>query len=354
MKQPFASSPRRDVTVAGFIFAFSCLACASQSDDGEGGTESGGSSSGGSSGTSGTATGGTSSGGTSTGGASGGGSLAYRPCTLDVRVGGFTVELGDGFTGVTGSVRDAVAPSDVPELVSQEGSCSLYRKRNLFCDPPCASGATCGDAMSCVPAPTNQSVGTVSVSGLAVPLTMLPSGVNSYTNPASPALPHPGFSEGATIVLSAMGGAYPPFELEGRGISELSLEEATLTVVRGEALTVHWTAPGETNGQVVHLTLEFNRHGGTPSWLECDAPDTGSFDVPAGMLVALLDVELSGWPTLSAVRRTVDSTELSAGCVELRVASAVTVDVAVPGIVSCDSENPCPPTQECQANLLCE
>jgi hypothetical protein len=134
----------------------------------------------------------------------------------------------------------------------------------------------------------------------------------------------------------------------------LALEGETPTVVRGDPLTVRWTAPGETNGQLVHLTLEFNRHGGTPSWLECDAPDTGSFDVPAGLLAALLDLELSGWPTLSAVRRTVDSTELSAGCVELRVASGVTVDVALPGIVSCDTENPCPPPQECQANLLCE
>jgi len=354
MKQLFASSLRRGVTVAGFIAGFSCLACASQSDDGGGGTESGGSSSGGSAGTSGTATGGMSSGGTSTGGASSGGALAYEPCALAERVGGFTLELGDGFTGVTGSVRDAVAPSDVPELVSQEGSCSLYRKRNLFCDPPCASGTTCGDAMSCVPAPANQSVGTVSVSGLAVPLTMMPSGVNSYTNPARPELPHPGFSEGASIVLSATGGAYPPFELEGRGITALGLEGETPSVVRGEPLGVRWTTPSETNGQIVHLTLEFNRHGGTPSWLECDAPDTGSFDVPAALLVALLDVELSGWPTLSAVRRTVDSTELGAGCVELRVASGVTVDVAVPGIVSCDTENPCPSPQVCQANLLCE
>ena len=354
MKQPFASTLRRDATVAGLIVAFSSLACSSEGEDGEGGAESGGRPSGGSAGTSGASTGGTSSGGTSTGGASGGGSLAYAPCAFSERVGGFTLELGDGFTAVTGSIRDAVTPSDVPELVSQDGSCTLYAKRNLFCDPTCASGTTCGNAMSCVPAPANQSVGAVSVSGLAVPLTMMPSAVNSYTNPASPELPHPGFSEGASIVLSATGGAYSPFELEGRGVTELSLEGEILTVVRGEALTVRWTAPGEANGQLVHLTLEFNRHGGTPSWLECDAPDTGSFDVPAGLLVTLLDLELSGWPTLSAVRRTVDSTELSAGCVELRVASGVTVDVALPGIISCDTENPCLPPQECQANLLCE
>ena len=29
-------------------------------------------------------------------------------------------------------------------------------------------------------------------------------------------------------------------------------------------------------------------------------------------------------------------------------------DVELPGVTSCDSENPCPPPQVCQATLLCE
>jgi hypothetical protein len=339
------------------------FACSSEDGDG-GGSETGGSGGGGTSGastggsatggSSGTSTGGSATGGSATGGSSGDGPLPYEPCELGSRTGGFTVELGDGFTAVTGFVKNAVTPSDVPELVSEAGSCTLFRARNLFCDPPCGSGTTCGESMSCVASPMNQSVGTVSVAGLAVPLEMMPSGVNSYTNPASPELPHPGFSEGATIVLSATGGAYSPFELEGRGIAAIALDEAPLSVVRGQPLALRWAPPAEAHGQVVHLKFEFNRHGGTPTWLECDAPDTGSFDVPSSLLDALLDLEVSGWPTLMAARRTVDSTTVASGCVELRVVSAVTVDVSLPGITSCDSENPCPPPQECQANLLCE
>ncbi|HEX6274421.1 MAG TPA: hypothetical protein VFZ53_15370, partial [Polyangiaceae bacterium] len=295
-------------------------------------------------------------GGSATGGSSGGaGLLPYEPCELSARTGTFTVELGDGFTAVMGSVRNAVTPSDVPELVEEAGSCTLFRARNLFCDPPCASGTTCGESLSCVASPSNQSVGTVGVTGLAVPLEMMPSAVNTYTNPARPELPHPGFSEGATIVLSASGAAgYSPFELEGRGIAALALDDAPLSVVRGQPLALRWTPPAQQYGQVVHLEFQFNRHGGTPTWLECDAPDTGSFDVPASLLDALLDLEVSGWPTLTAARRTVDSTDVASGCVELRVISAVTLDVSLPGITSCDSENPCPPPQECQANLLCE
>jgi hypothetical protein len=346
------------------LIGISLLGCSSDDggDDGAaGGSGTAGSSSGsggsnatGGSSTGGSSSGGSSSGGSSTGGSSGGGSLAYQPCALDARVGTFTIELGDGYTAVTGSVRDAVQPSDVPDLVSEEGSCRLYEQRNLFCDPPCGSGTTCGEAMACVASPSNQSVGTVSVSGLAVPLEMMPSGVNSYTNPAIPELPHPGFSEGADIVLSATGGAYAPLELHGRGISALELEGESLTVVEGQPLAVRWMPPGQVNGQMVHLTFEFNRHGGTPTWLECDAPDTGSFDVPAALVSALLELELSGWPTLAATRRTVDSRMLAPGCVELRVVSSVTIDLKLPGVTSCDSENPCPSPQVCQANLLCE
>jgi hypothetical protein len=360
-RSPRASSTRRRAAVALFVTVVG-FACSSGGEgDGDGSAETGGTSGAGASGTStggsstgGSSTGGATTGGTATGGSSGGGALAYEPCELGARTGAFTVELGDGFTAVTGSVRDAVTPSDVPDLVSEEGSCRLFRSRNLFCDPPCGSGTTCAETMSCVASPTNQSVGTVSVTGLAAALEMTPSGVNSYTNPASPELPHPGFVEGAVIVLSATGGALAAFELEGRGIAPFELDDAPLSVVRGQALALRWTPPGETNGQVVHLKFEFNRHGGTPTWLECDAPDTGSFDVPSTLLDALLDLEVSGWPTLTAARRTVDSTEVGSGCVELRVVSAVTVDVALPGITSCDSENPCPPPQACQANLLCE
>lgn len=349
------------------VATFGCSSDGGASDDdggsgsggsatgGTGGASTGGSTSGGSStgGSSGSTSGGSSTGGSSTGGSSGGGSLEYRPCALNARVGAFTIELGDGYTAVTGAVRDAVQPSDVPELASQEGSCRLYEKRNLFCDPPCGSGTTC-DGTACIPAPANQSVGTVSVTGLAASLEMMPSGVNSYTNPATPELPHPGFTEGAEIGLSAAGGAYAPFSLQGRGIAALSLEGDSLTVVEGQPLAVRWTPPGESNGQMVHLTFEFNRHGGTPTWLECDAPDTGSFDVPAALVGALLELELSGWPTLAATRRTVDSANVGPGCVELRVVSSVTIDVELPGVTSCDSENPCPPPQVCQANLLCE
>jgi hypothetical protein len=336
--------------------------CSSDEGDGDGSAQTGGNSSGGTSGSSsgGSSNGGSSNGGSSNGGsaaggtAGGGGALAYRPCALDERVGSFTIDLGDGFTAVKGAVKNSVVPSEVPELVGEEGVCRLYRTPNLFCDPPCSAGTTCGDAMACIPAPSNQSVGTVTVSGLAIPLEMMPSMVNAYANPATPALPHPGFTEGAAITLEAAGGAYSPFELRGRGISALALENDEFVVAEGEPLSVSWAPPADSEGQVVRFTLEFNRHGGTPTWLECDAPDTGSFDIPASLLDELLSVEVSGWPTLSAARRTVDSTEISAGCVELRVVSAVTVDVELPGVTSCDSENPCPAPQMCQANLLCE
>lgn len=328
--------------------------CSSSTDEtpatggnGNAGTTAGGSSSGGSSsGSTGTA-------GAANGGASNAEPLSYAPCATDQLVGGFRIQLATEYTGVNGSVRNGAVPADVPEVVSEEGTCRLLEQRILFCDPTCGASQTCGNEGICIPYPTNQQVGVVSVTGLNAELTMEPGPTGSYTNPAMPALPHPGFEEGAAIELTAAGGALEAFTLQGEGVAALSVAEDPLVATSGQPLTLTWEAGSASEAVRVSVKIEFNRHGGTPSWVECDMEDTGSFEVPSSIVDALLGLEVSGWPTVTFTRRSVDSVDLDVGCVELQVFSQVVRELEIDGVQSCDDDHPCPNDQTCPVNLVC-
>lgn len=300
--------------------------------------------------------GGSAAGGDESGGTGGAGpveELEYSPCALGTAIGVFRIQLEEEFTGVSGTVRSGVVPGDVPELVMESAECRLLTDRNLFCDPPCGASKTCDTDGECIDYPTSQDVGTVTIDGLKIPLSIMPSATGFYTNPAQPPLPHPGFDAGAAIALSAEGGVLEPFDLRGQGVSTIALENAPLSVSSGQGLTVEWSAGTVAEAQRVFLRLEFNRHGGTPTWIECDAPDTGSYTIPEPLVSELLELEVSGWPMLTATRRTVDSAELAAGCVELQVTASVADFVEVEGVVSCDDAHPCPNDEVCQVNLTC-
>lgn len=331
--------------------------CSSSNDDPAAPTSAAGNSAGGNSSGAGASAGGTSGGGNGTAGNASGGTgsseLSYAPCAADEIAGGFRIQLATEYTGVNGSVRNGTVPSDVPEVVSEDGACRLLAQRVLFCDPTCGASETCADDGNCIPYPTNQQVGIVTVTGLNGELTMEPGATGSYTNPAMPALPHPGFDEGAAIVLTAEGGDLETFTLHGEGVAALSVSEDPLVATMGEPLPLTWEAGATSDAVHVSLKIEFNRHGGTPSWVECDMEDTGSFEVPASIIDALLGLEVSGWPTVTLTRRSVDSVDLSVGCVELQVFSQVVRELEVAGIQSCDDDHPCPDEQECPVNLIC-
>jgi hypothetical protein len=272
---------------------------------------------------------------------------------VDELVGGFRIQLAAEYTGVNGSVRNGLVPADVPHIGTEEGSCRLLEQRILFCDPTCGAGETCGEGGSCVDYPINQQVGVVSVTGLNGALSMEPNATGSYTNPAMPALPHPGFDEGAAIELTAEGGDLEAFTLRGEGVAALSVAEEPIVASMGQPLTLSWEPGAASDAVRLAVKIEFNRHGGTPSWIECDMDDTGSFEVPASIVDALLSLEVSGWPTVTFTRRSVDSVELSVGCVELQVFSQVVRELEIEGVQSCDDDHPCPNDAECPVNLIC-
>ena len=278
--------------------------------------------------------------------------LGYTTCGEAERVGGFRITLADAYTGVDGQVLDGVVPANVPELVLQGEHCRVLKGRTLFCDPACVPGETCGDDGACVPYPERISVGTVTVSGLVEPLEMEAKWGNNYTNPGS--MPHPGYVPGADIALAAQGGDYEPFALRGVGVEVLDATgDEIVSVVQGEGVALSWAAPTVESPALVHLELNLNNHGSTSAWLSCDLPDTGSYTVPSEAIEALYAIGVSGFPSLSLSRRSVDATSIGLGCVDLTVISEVSVSVEIEGIISCTQDKQCPPGQSCGVDLAC-
>lgn len=274
--------------------------------------------------------------------------LPYAPCADETRVGEFVITLAPEFTSVEGKVVDSVTPSLVPEQLESEGECRLVRLPNLLCDPGCpASTQTCGPGNQCLPLPVALDVGTVSVAGLVREVEMTANAATGNYRPPPPALPHPGFEPGAALRLSSSGGAAAPFELWGWGIDVFEPGPDPIEVAEGQPVRFGWVAPAEPGPARINARLNINNHGSSNTWLECDVPDTGSAELPASLVDALIAQGASGFPTLTISRRTATSTELEPGCVQLLVRSEQALDVSVAGIVSCESSEDCPDGQTC-------
>ncbi len=278
--------------------------------------------------------------------------LVYAPCAPEQRVGGFEVVLAADYTGVQGQVLDGVVAATVLETVSSDGACRLAGAPQLFCDPACEAGQTCSTGEQCVPYPTAHDVGTVTVAGLAASVEMVPRAPGFfYTNPGT--LPHPGFTPGAAILLAAGGGDYAPFQLRGWGVSALASSQTQVTVESGAAVALAWTPPAEAGPARVAISLNVNAHGLVGTRIECEVDDTGSFTIPEPLISTLIADGVSGFPTLTLTRSSADSTPIEPGCVDLRVRSALDLEVIIPGLTSCNGDEDCTPPQTCQADLTC-
>ncbi len=288
--------------------------------------------------------------------------LVYAPCTEATHVGGFRISLAEKFTGVEGHVLNGVVPLKVPELVQAEGTCRLLSWPSAYCSPGCQPGEACkGDGKgggTCIVHPLKHSVGKVTVTGLKAALSMKAKWGNNYINPGS--LPHPAFDSGDPITLKASGGEFEAFTLLGQGVAALkqSAGGAKIKLESGKALTVTWQAgsgASDANSPVrVHVELNINNHGNSSGWIACDGVDSGTFTIPEKLVSALFDLGVSGFPTVNLTRRSVDSTQISPGCVQLEVASELGLGIEVDGVISCTDNKSCPAGTTCGADLTCK
>ena len=307
------------------------------------------------------------SGGTGGTGAPGGGSgSGDGPCSLETRIGRFAVQLralegSTPYTSIEGGVYNGVDPRNVWQAKgAAAGGCKLMVGPMLVCTTsPCTSPQICAGQNQCVDEPRLQNLGTVTVSGVGpAPITIDPLG-NNYSKSLTD--PYPPFSSGAAVQLTAAGAAIPAFTLESGGIEPLVFSGSGLVMNNGQALAVTWTPPAAAGVSRIFMKAEIGHHGGVAAAIECDLPDTGSGEIPAALVTALIAEGVHGFPTLSLTRRAISSKTVGAGCVEFSVASPVERSIGVcptpqSCIVSCDRGDPnavCPTGTTCQTDYTC-
>jgi len=275
-------------------------------------------------------------------------------CPQAERYGFFEIQNGIEFGSISGKVAAGVVPQAVQDEILSEGYCRLFKKRNLFCDPPCDSEHTCETGNQCIIFPRNQDAGTVTIEGLPLVVNMsaLPPGNNYAFNDVD----NPPIEAGKTIRLSSTDGYAGSMLMHGVGVDELEVPEEIWLMDRDSDLEISWDAPSGAVRSKVLAIMSVDQHGSSPVTLRCELDDTGSAQIPAAIINALLDSGISGYPNGRLVRRTADSMSIEAGgCVELLVTSPREVTVRVKGFVPCDKPEDCPEDQTCNMiSHLCE
>ena len=288
--------------------------------------------------------------------------LTYSACGPGERVGAFSIALiramegAPPFTQITGRVRDAGDPREVWQEVMADGDCRLIVGPSYLCDPRCATGENCVGENECVPAPTSVDVGVVTIEGLGVEAQIKPNPGNGqyyFAPPAGMMLAYPPFEERAPLTLSATGGEYGPFSLRGQGIPPLEIAAEQFTIAPDTALELAWTPPQMELASRIQVLVDIAHHGGISARIECELPDNGAATISPGLINALMERGVAGFPIVALARRVVDSTEFKLGCVEFAVVSSVERPAMIPGLNSCNVDEDCPQGQFCAQGRMC-
>jgi len=274
------------------------------------------------------------------------------PCPLDQKVGSFEVSILDTYSSIGGYVSEGMVPSNVPKENMVLDECRLLQKMNPECSPACESGQTCDLNGECIPYPQNQNAGAITVKGLQEKVTMNPLDALNYFISVNT---HPIFKEGDRIYLTSTDGYAGKLKLYGMGVGALEVLDDHWMLSRGEPLTINWSPPGVIGKSRILLNMNIDQHGASPYRVYCDLEDTGSYIIPAQLIDALIDAGVTGFPNGRLTRRTVDSMQIGASCVEFIVSAPVKAAIKVAGVTPCNSDKDCPGDQTCNmVTHLCE
>jgi len=260
-------------------------------------------------------------------------------------------DLPPAYTKFSGQVFDGLKTAQpVLKLDSQEGPCQLLVPKNPFCMGGCTAGGVCVDENMCEPPRNTIDVGTAHVSGFkGGDITIVPTKPGNSYQP-SPTLPARACDEGGALEVRT-----DRFTLQGKCVAPLELMAGPMDKVlvkTGTPVKVVWTPPGQAGLSRVEIHLDIAHHGGKKGEINCDVPDTGSFDIPQNLSDKLVSLGLAGFPTID-VRRTFTGVAANEPNVKMLVTSDITRDVDT-GVKSCMSDADCTPPQTCDRDLTCK
>lgn len=251
---------------------------------------------------------------------------------------------------VSGKIYDGPIPNAVPLRVAMQiGTCQLLKPMLPLCTPACAQDRVCVAGNVCQAYPKAKDVGELMVLGLTVPV-VLPPVPPSFAYQSSD-LPYPPCEDGVQVSLMLMNAV-----VVNRCFSPLTIDRNAVPVVRrGEPLRLVWNAPAlPPQGSRIEINLDVAHHGGSKTGeILCDVADTGSFEVPAPLIDALINLGLAGAPSVM-VSRVAAAPLASHPNVRFVVSARVERPVDT-GVVTCfGNDAACPPEHVCdRQRLIC-
>jgi hypothetical protein len=252
----------------------------------------------------------------------------------------------DQYTGFLGSFFAGPPPPTMPLDVRQtQGGCQLFVPRAATCTPACAADAICVGPNQCETKPAAVGVGVLHVEGLgATALDLEPTSATVLSYQVVPTLKYPACAEGDEVTARA-----DAFMVAAKCVGDLAVTSTVpIPVVSGQAMHLAWSAPARAGISRVELELEITHHGGYRGQINCDVPDTGSFDVPAPLVTTLVGLGRAGYPTVKIARVSRGTASKEPG-VALTVSSRVELAVDT-GVISCGA----PASPECAAGTTCQ
>ena len=264
-----------------------------------------------------------------------------------------------GRTSLVGKIYDGPSPEQIVwEKGTVDGDCVILKPRVPFCSTPCGGSAVCVEDETCQDYPTAGSAGTITAKGINLAaggseFSMDPI-ANNYQPPVDAALAYPAFAAGDVITLDAAGDKFAAFTLQGTGVDQLELSADNIPLVADTPVTLTWTASTKPDQSRILVKLDISHHGGTKGKIECDTADDGSLDLSGALITELLDLGVAGFPTIIVERKTVGSTTIPEGRIDLAVSSTLERVVTIDGLTSCTDDTQCPQGQTCQDDLTCK
>jgi hypothetical protein len=257
-------------------------------------------------------------------------------------------------TSLLGKLYAGESPSPMAWQLKEEAEdCKLYTPMALLCQPACSGGALCVSTNMCMPYPPTQTVGSLTVKGLGSSELMVNPIANSYQLPAGTKLPYPPCSAGSKIELAADGGEHAAFTLAAECVAPVEAPDS-VKIANGQPLALNWTA-AKAGTTRIGVLLDISQHGISKGKIECDTTDDGSLSIPAKLVDALVELGISGFPTV-VLTRTSASKAADGGPpnVKLNVSAPYRSAVEIPGLTSCTVDADCPDGRRCQKDLKCE
>lgn len=239
----------------------------------------------------------------------------------------------------------------VPEALvkdGESGACQVLKVVTYTCNPPAcnATAVTCTGDNQWTRNPVKKADGTLAFSGVKLEsggtdFTLSAIG-NLYQPTASTSVAYPPCAAGDKITVSGGTGSNA-YSIDAKCVAPLEMTSTTpMAFESGKNATFTWTPGPDATVTTVDIEIDISHHGGLKGLIRCSAPDTGSITVDGSLITKLIGYGTAGFPNAAVTRRSRATASAGAGTATLDVKSTTTIDLEIPGVVSCNNDTkPC-------------